>query len=338
LRTPTAYQRSPELNDPTIYKFSVGEEPNGNLNKPEPEMSLMSAALNGKLAAVTDTEHLLLAVAICEARNAFSGWAAVPFGGRKAIMASALKKIEAHADELSGLLSWEQGSTLADARWQIDLLTKVVGPAVLQMEQPEQEQDGLPIKHITKSYVLGDAESMATLGNLFVILAFGKVLPALLAGDTVVLTTPPMTPATTLRISEYLRELVPPGVFILVTGSNDPGLRTTFLPGFDLITFTSSANTVKPATKSFSGTLAPGKEESITDPGRIASGVSTVLRNKLFGSIEVIPTSTKPGRHELASTLFEILSFRPTHMKTQVSVWSLVRKASYTFPMFRSKA
>ena len=62
-----------------------------------------------------------------------------------------------------------------------------------------------------------------------------------------------------------------------------------------------------------------------TDPEKIA----------LFGSIVLVPVNCKPGRYGLASTLFEILSFRPVRMRTQVLVWSLARKASYTFPMPR---
>jgi len=55
----------------------------------------------------------------------------------------------------------------------------------------------------------------------------------------------------------------------------------------------------------------------------------------LLGSIAPVPVNCKPGRYGLASTLFEILSFRPVRMRTQVLVWSLARKASYTFPMPR---
>jgi hypothetical protein len=95
---------------------------------------------------------------------------------------------------------------------------------------------------------------------------------------------------------------------------------------------------LKQAVESPPGRPVPGKDESVTDPGRIASSVATLLRKKLFGSIEVIPTTGKPGRHGLARALFENLSFRPTRMKTQVLVWSLARKASYTFPIVGSRA
>ena len=56
-----------------------------------------------------------------------------------------------------------------------------------------------------------------------------------------------------------------------------------------------------------------------------------------FGSIALVPINWKPGRYGLARTLFEILSFQPVRMRTQVLVWSLARKASYTFPMPQSK-
>jgi hypothetical protein len=96
--------------------------------------------------------------------------------------------------------------------------------------------------------------------------------------------------------------------------------------GIDLTSFTRSANIDEPALESLAGTLELGEDDSrtISDPGRIA----------LLGSIAVVPIIRKPGRYGLARTLFEILSFQPTRIKTQVLVWSLARKASYTFSTF----
>ena len=112
----------------TIDAFSVGAERNENLKKAEFEnafyaivngeripsskrLSVMCAAANNELATVLDMERALLAIAISAARNAFSQWYAVPFARRKAILASLLKKMDDHADELSALLSAEQGVT-----------------------------------------------------------------------------------------------------------------------------------------------------------------------------------------------------------------------------------
>jgi hypothetical protein len=97
-------------------------------------LSVINPATGQHLAAVPDVDRALLNKAINDARNAFSGWGAVPFKRRKAILASLLNKIDDHADELSALLSAEQGGLLAQARWEIDLLTKEFGPALMQME------------------------------------------------------------------------------------------------------------------------------------------------------------------------------------------------------------
>ena len=283
---------------------------------------------NQQLAAVPDLEHALLARAMSAARNAFSGWAAVPFEGRKAILASLFNKLRYRADELSTLLTAEQRVTLAEARWEINLLTDGFGPALMQMEVPRNEQDVQPVRQITKRYVRVDGSDTADPRNLAIILSFGKVLPALLAGNTVVLIPSPFTTLTVLRISEYIRELFPPGVFNVVTGEDDLWIGMIPPSGVGLICFTRSVNREEPASEFFAGTVGLGKDDSrmIADRRRIG----------LVGKIEVVPVNRKPGRYGLASTLFEILSFQPTRMKTQVLVWSLARRASYTFPVSRS--
>ncbi len=297
-------------------------------------LSVVNPATGKRLAIVPDVDRPLLDEAVSAAQKAFSGWRALPLSQRKALLTSLLNRINDHAEELSALLTAEQGGPLARARWEIDLLTKAFGPALMQMELHEKEQDVQPIEQITKRYVPIDAGDATSLWNLPVILSFGKVLPALLAGDTVVLRPSPFTPLTVLRISEYIRELLPPGIFNVVTGGHDLWPWMTSHSGIDLITFTRSTNIGKPVLESAAGTLEPvtlelggndSRAVAEADPEKIA----------LFGSIALVPVHCKPGRYGLASTLFEILSFRPVRMRTQVLVWSLARKASYTFAIFR---
>jgi acyl-CoA reductase-like NAD-dependent aldehyde dehydrogenase len=194
---------------------------NGEKISSSKRLSVDYAVTDEQVATVPDVERALLVMAISAARNAFSGWDAVVFARRKAIIASLLKKIDDHVGELSALLAAEQGVALAEARWEINLLIKAFGQALMQMELHEKEQDGHPEKHITKRYVQIDARRTVNPRNLSVILSFGKVFPALLAGDTVVLRPSRFTTLTLLRISEHIRELLPPGVFNVVTGGDD---------------------------------------------------------------------------------------------------------------------
>jgi aldehyde dehydrogenase (NAD+) len=127
----------------------------------------------------------------------------------------------------------------------------------MQMEQHAKEQDARSMEHITKRYVPIDVGNAISPWHLPVILSFGKVLPAVLAGDTVVLRPSPFTPLTVLRISEYIRELLPPGVFNVVSGGHDLWPWMTSHPAIDLITSTRSTNIGKPLLKSVAGTLEP---------------------------------------------------------------------------------
>jgi len=137
-----------------------------------------------------------------------------------------------------------------------------------------------------------------------------------------------------LRISEYVPALLPRGVFNVVTGGQDlwPWMISHW--GIDLITFTRSANMGKPLFESAAGTLEPVALELAGNDSRAVAGTDP---NKLarFGSIIQVPVNCKPERYGLASTLFEIFSFWPVRMRTQVLVWGLARKASWTFPIFR---
>ena len=204
----------------------------------------------------------------------------------------------------------------------------------MQMAPPAKEQDGQPIELITKRYVPIDDGGSISRWDFPVILSFGKVLSALLAGDTVVLRPSSFTPLTVLRISNYISELVLPGVLNVVTGGHDLWPWLTSHSGIDLITFTRSANIGKQVSKSALGALRPLTRELVgNNLGAVVAADPEKLA--LFGSIALVPVNCKSGRYGLASTLFEILSFRPVRMKTQVLVWSLARKASYTLPTFR---
>jgi delta 1-pyrroline-5-carboxylate dehydrogenase len=298
-------------------------------------LSISNPATGKQLAVIPYAKRAVLNRAISDARNAFSGWGAVPFERRKAILASLLNKIGEHADELSALLAAEQGGPLVQARWEIDLLTKGVGPYLRQMEVSKKEQNGQSMQHITKRYapIYGGTVS---LWNLPVILSFGKVFPALLTGDTVVLRPSPFNPLTVLRISELIRELLPAGVFSVVIGGHEllPWMKSR--SGIDLIAFTRSENIGRRVLDSDAGSLEP---LTVLLGGDVAETVANAKpeKNAVFGSIALLPITWEPGRYGLARTLFEILSFERTGIRAQVLVWSLARKASYSFPKSECK-
>jgi acyl-CoA reductase-like NAD-dependent aldehyde dehydrogenase len=276
-------------------------------------------------ATSADVENGLLALAVSAARKAFWAWDAIGFDRRKTILERLPDIFDEHADEWSMLLSAEQRVSLSEAEWETELLIKAFRLTLTQMEMGQKETTAQALHHITKCYVPIDHAGTPGTGNLPILITFGKVLPALLAGETMVLRPPPSVPLTVLRISEYICALLPSGVFNVVAGDRDRWPNLALHPGIDLITFSLSANIgalalARPASP---GKLEPSNSSLVPDAGR----------NSLFGRIALIPIIREAGRHGLASMLFNILSFQPTRIISQVLVWSLTRRASYTCPL-----
>jgi aldehyde dehydrogenase (NAD+) len=75
-------------------------------------------------------------------------------------------------------------------------------------------------------------------GNLLTLL---KAIPAMAAGNTVVVKPSPFTPLQTMIVAEMVAELdLPPGVFNVVTGGIDVGKKLGSDPRVDMVSFTGS--------------------------------------------------------------------------------------------------
>jgi len=81
--------------------------------------------------------------------------------------------------------------------------------------------------------------------NFPVLLAIWKIAPALVAGNTIVVKPSPFTPLCTLKLGELCRELLPPGVFNVVSGGDDLGKWMTAHPDINKIAFTGHTETGK---------------------------------------------------------------------------------------------
>jgi acyl-CoA reductase-like NAD-dependent aldehyde dehydrogenase len=88
------------------------------------KLSVINPATGKELATVPDVDAASLDDAVDAARKAFPAWRALPLARRKEFLKEALTEIDRHAEELSVLLTAEQGRPLFQARWEIDLLTK----------------------------------------------------------------------------------------------------------------------------------------------------------------------------------------------------------------------
>ena len=195
-----------------------------------------------------------LDAAVAAARAAYPAWRATPIAERQKVIAAFGAKVMEHADELARLLTAEQGKPLRDATsevmgaayWMSAFSTRDLPVTVLaDTEERRTEQRHVP---------LGVVGAIAP-WNFPIFLALWKVAPALLAGNTLLLKPSPFTPLTALRIAELVRDVVPPGVFAVITGDDDLGPWITAHPDIDKISFTGSTATGRKVMESASATL-----------------------------------------------------------------------------------
>lgn len=195
-------------------------------------------------AYAPDCSRQQLDEAVAAARRAFDGWRQVPFEERRALLGQMADRIQHHAVELGALLTREQGKPLAAAARELDSTVRFLrGQCTLTLPETVNE-DGPQRRSVTRRVPIGVIAALAP-WNFPVLLAWWKVIPALLTGNTVVLKPSPLTPLTVLRIAEIMCDLLPPGVLNVVSGGDDLGPWLSAHDGVDKVSFTGSTATGK---------------------------------------------------------------------------------------------
>ena len=197
-----------------------------------------------------------LDAAVAAARRAFSAWAWAPDAERKAAVNAMADIIEANAAELAGLVTLEQGKPLGGlgSQWEIGgavAWTRHTAGLDLPVETIQDDAGGRVTLHRKPIGVVGSI----TPWNFPVMIAIWHIMPAIRAGNTVVLKPSPYTPIATLRLAELLQAALPPGVLNAVAGEDEIGRAMSVHPGIDKIVFTGSTRTGKRVMASAAETL-----------------------------------------------------------------------------------
>jgi acyl-CoA reductase-like NAD-dependent aldehyde dehydrogenase len=163
---------------------------------------------------------------------------------RRAVLLRAADVLLASGTELAPVLTAEQGKPLSDAG------IEVFAAAIWSQYFANLEMKPQVIQDDDEAYVelarrpLGVVAAI-TPWNFPLTLAFWKIAPALLAGNTLVLKPSPYTPLTTLKVGELLRDVFPPGVVNIVSGGDELGAWMTSHPVPRKVSFTGSIETGK---------------------------------------------------------------------------------------------
>lgn len=192
-------------------------------------------------------EHLELAVSA--ARNAFSSWSKVSDQDRKTAILAIAEGLEENACELAELITREQGKPLVGyggkgSRFEVAAAVKWCrGTAELALSEKVMVDDANSRVKICRK-PLGVVGSI-TPWNWPLMIAIWHVIPAIRAGNTVVIKPSSYTPLSTLRFVEIANRCLPKGVLNVISGEGDLGSAMTRHSGIDKIVFTGSTGTGK---------------------------------------------------------------------------------------------
>ncbi|MFA7601461.1 MAG: succinylglutamate-semialdehyde dehydrogenase [Novosphingobium sp.] len=183
-----------------------------------------------------------VAAAVAAARRAFPAWAATPLTERIAIARAYRTQLEARADALARLIARETGKPLWESRAEVASMTGKVEVSIAAQAERAGERHSptafgaAVLRHRPHGVmaVLGPYNFPGHLPN-------GHIVPALLAGNTVVFKPSELTPAVGEAMAEAWRAAgLPDHVLTVVQGGRGTGAT---LAGADIdgFLFTGSA-------------------------------------------------------------------------------------------------
>lgn len=178
------------------------------------------------------------------AKKAFMPWARLSLNERKNYLLKIKEVFDSHTEQMAQLISRDTGKALWDSLTEAKNLGNKIDITLnhsLKLVEEYRVPNALPgVEGVVRHKARG---VMAVLGpfNFPAHLPNGHIIPALIAGNTIVLKPSEQTPA----VGQYMAELIakaglPPGVFNLVQGDGESGRRLSANENVDGVLFTGS--------------------------------------------------------------------------------------------------
>ncbi len=197
--------------------------------------------------------------AVAAARAAFPAWARTTFDERQALVEHFREVLESHREDLATAIARETGKPLWEARTEVGAMIGKVAISIRAYQERTGER-GRDLGETTAVLRHRPHGVMAVYGpyNFPGHLPNGHMVPALLAGNTLVFKPSEQTPLTAdLTLQCWQEAGLPDGVINLVQGAAQTGQVLSAHPGIDGLLFTGSARVGGILHRQFAG--QPGK-------------------------------------------------------------------------------
>ena len=211
--------------------------------------AVLNPATGEALAQAPITTPQEVDEAVRAARAAFAGWSKTTPAQRAEALLGMADVLEEHGEEIARLEALNAGKPIEAVKddeigVMVDNLRFFAGAArVLEGRAAGEYMEGYT--SFTRREAVG-VIGQVTPWNYPLMMAIWKMAPAIAAGNTVVLKPAETTPITTLRFAELTADILPRGVFNVVSGPGEPtGEALIAHPDVDMLALTGSVDTGK---------------------------------------------------------------------------------------------
>jgi len=180
--------------------------------------------------------------AVQTARDAFPAWADRPISERANFLHSFGEQLKKHHKDFTEIICRETGKPRWEASAETDAMINKIA-ATIEAHGQRRQSSSVHIAGANAATRFRPHGVVAVFGpfNFPGHLPNGHIMPALLAGNTVVFKPSELTPLVAQRTAElWLDAELPTGVLNLVQGGRDVGSRLVQHPGIDGVFFTGS--------------------------------------------------------------------------------------------------
>ncbi|HBO4788443.1 TPA: aldehyde dehydrogenase family protein [Pseudomonas aeruginosa] len=223
------------------------------------EIDVLCPADGTRITRIAAAEAEDVDLAVAAAQRAFPAWAALSAAERGRLLLKLADAIEANAEELAQLESRDTGHPIRDTH-NLDVPRTAACFRYFGGIADKIEGSVIPVEAGFLNYV--QRKPIGVVGqivpwNFPLMFTSWKMGPALAAGNTVVIKPSEITPLSTLRIAELMKEVgFPDGVVNVVPGyGHTAGQRLADHPDVGKIAFTGSTATGKRIVEASQGNL-----------------------------------------------------------------------------------
>ncbi|MCK6526213.1 aldehyde dehydrogenase family protein [Myxococcota bacterium] len=185
-----------------------------------------------------------VAAAVAAAREARHAWAATPAPVRGSILERALELLKQRKERIARIATREMGKTLSETRGDVQ---EGIDTAFYMAGEGRRWFGATAPSELRDKFAMTVRRPVGVAGlicpwNFPLAIPSWKALPALICGNAVVLKPSAQAPGTAVEFARLLADAgVPPGVFNLVLGGDEPGKALVEAEGIDLVSFTGSS-------------------------------------------------------------------------------------------------